>query len=76
MEVDPHLVSEVSDVLNWITHYGVEVESGSREFPRELAPLDLFGERRIMDFCDQRRVVQRLGLHYPLLDQLVEGKEI
>ena len=29
-----------------------------------------------MDFYDQRWVVQSLGLHDPLLDWLVEGKEI
>jgi len=51
MEGNHYLVPEVTNVLNWIIHSGVIVESESREFPRELAPLDLFGERIIINFC-------------------------
>jgi len=37
--VDHHLVSEVSDVLNWITHFGVVVKSGSQKiFSRTHTP--------------------------------------
>jgi len=57
MRVDHHLVPKVSDVLNWIIHSGVVVESGNREFPQEFTPLDLFGGP-----------APRLGLHDPLLD--------
>ena len=48
--VDHHVVPKVSNVLNLITHFRVAVKSGSQEFSRELAPLDLIEERKIVDF--------------------------
>ena len=63
MGVDHQLILNVSNVLNWITHFRVIVKSGSQEFPQELALLDLFRERRIVDFCHRKWVALQLGLH-------------
>jgi len=48
--VDHHFILEVSDVLNWVTHSEVVIESKSRKFSWELTLLDLFEERKIVDF--------------------------
>ena len=63
-------------MLNLSTDSRVVVESASQEFSRELTFLDLFGERRIMDSGSWGWVVRQLGLHDPLLNQLVEDMEI
>ena len=74
-EVDHHLVSKVSDVLNRIH----SLQSNSRKWESRISSgARTFGSlrKRIVDFCNQRWVVQRLGLHNLLLDQFVKGKEI
>jgi len=42
-----HLILKVADVLNRIARSGIAVKGGSREFPRKLTFLDVFGKRGV-----------------------------
>jgi len=42
--IDYYLVPEMYDVLDGVAHSGVIIKGQNREFPRELALQDIFGE--------------------------------
>ena len=62
----------MADVLNRITRSSVAVEGRRQELLRKLALLDVLGKRGVVEACGQNQVLQELGLHDLLLDQLTK----
>ena len=63
-------------VLDRITRSGIPVEGGCQELLWKLTLLDIFGKREIVGTGGRNQVLGELGLHDPLLDQLIEDMEI
>ena len=66
---------EVADVLDRIARSGVTIKGGSRELLRKLTLLNVFEKRGVVE-DSQNQVLGKLGLHDPLLNQLLEDAEI
>ena len=66
----------MADVLDQIARSDVAVEGGSRELLRKLTLLDVLEKRGVVDAAGRNQVLGDLGLHNPLLDQLLEDVEI
>ena len=72
-------VSEMPDVLDWVTSFGVVVEGRSREFFREFTLQNGFRERGIGDLDNglfRSAIELQLTFLDPSLDQLVEGLNV
>ena len=66
----------MADVLDRITRSGVTVECESQELSRKLTLLNVLGKREVVEAESQNQVPGKLGLHDPLLDQLLEDAGI
>ena len=67
---------KVADVLDRIACSCISVEGESRELLRKLTLLDVLGKRRVGEASSQNQVLGKLSTYDPLMDQLLNDREI